>query len=193
MVINDFGAIELLNAHAIRTLGYLEAELLGQPVKSSYHRISSRHPGLRASFFADPKSRPMGAGRDLYAFRKDGREFPVEIGLAPIVIEGRAMVLAAIIRHHGAYAGGTSPGRCAAPRGKMLAALSKSEEQLRRAQRLAQMGSEVRDMRTAEVEWSDETYRIFGLTREQFVPTTDNILGMVHKGDSEKSLAAKIK
>ena len=98
VVINDLGAIELLNAHAIRTLGYLEAELLGQPVEILIPQgYRHGHPGLRASFFADPKSRPMGAGRDLYALRKDGQEFPVEIGLAPIVIEGRAMVLAAII------------------------------------------------------------------------------------------------
>ena len=190
VVINDLGAIELLNAHAIRTLGYLEAELLGQPVEILIPQgYRHGHPGLRASFFADPKSRPMGAGRDLYALRKDGQEFPVEIGLAPIVIEGRAMVLAAIIditertqaerrlvdaRHRAE---------------QTLAALSKSEEQLRRAQRLAQMGSEVRDMRTDEVEWSDETYRIFGLSREAFVPTTDNILDLVLKGDREKSLS----
>jgi PAS domain S-box-containing protein len=70
------------------------------------------------------------------------------------------------------------------------AALRKSEEQLRRAQRLAQLGSEVRDMRTNEVEWSDETYRIFGRSREAFIPTSDNILSLVHNGDREKSLTA---
>ena len=39
------------------------------------------------------------------------------------------------------------------------------------------------------MEWSDETYRIFGLSREVFVPTADNILDMVHKGDRERVLA----
>ena len=42
----------------------------------------SHHPELRKTFFADP--RPMGAERDLYGLKKDGSEFPVEIGLNPI-------------------------------------------------------------------------------------------------------------
>ena len=68
--------------------------------------------------------------------------------------------------------------------------LRESEEQLRRAQRLAQMGSNSRDLRTGAIEWSDETYRIFGVSRETFVPTQANILSMIHPDDRATVLAS---
>ena len=60
-------------------------------------RFRRGHPGLRMPFFGDPQSRPMGAGRDLYGLKKDGSEFPVEIGLNPIETEEGPMVLSAIV------------------------------------------------------------------------------------------------
>jgi PAS domain S-box-containing protein len=69
---------------------------------------------------------------------------------------------------------------------RAMEALRGSENQLKRAQRLAHLGANVSNLRTRTIEWSDETYRIFGVTRETFVPTTDAIMAMVHPGDRDR-------
>ena len=76
----------------------LGPSMLGQPVEMLVpERFRARHPELRQTFFLDPQPRPMGAGRDLYGVRKDGSEFPVEIGLNPIETDEGTMVLSAIV------------------------------------------------------------------------------------------------
>jgi two-component sensor histidine kinase len=60
-------------------------------------RFRRAHPGLRGSFFGAPVSRPMGVGRDLFGLKKDGSEFPIEIGLNPIETDEGPMVLSAIV------------------------------------------------------------------------------------------------
>ncbi len=98
VMINQAGAIEMVNAQAERVFGYARTELLGQPVEMLVpERFRDGHPDMRSAFFAAPRSRPMGAGRDLYALRKDGSEFPVEIGLNPIATDEGTMVLSAIV------------------------------------------------------------------------------------------------
>jgi PAS domain S-box-containing protein len=98
VMINDHGRIEMVNAQTETLFGYDRGELLGQPVEILVpQRLRERHPELRRSFFGDPKSRPMGVGRDLYAVRKNGTEFPVEIGLNPIETDEGTMVLSSIV------------------------------------------------------------------------------------------------
>ena len=75
----------MVNAQTERMFGYSRNEPLGQPIEMLVpERYRHHHPGPRTTFFAGPASRAMGAGRDLYGLRKDGSEFPVDIGLNPI-------------------------------------------------------------------------------------------------------------
>jgi PAS domain S-box-containing protein len=92
------GLIEMVNAQTEQMFGYSRNDLLGKPVETLVpERYRPNHPGLRTAFFVSPAARPMGAGRDLYGLRKDGSEFPVEIGLNPIETEQGTIVLAALV------------------------------------------------------------------------------------------------
>ncbi len=98
IVVNRQGRIVLTNAQAERVFGYPRDELLGAQVESLIpETLAGKHPEYRQSFHAAPEPRAMGSGRDLYARRKDGSQFPVEIGLTPIDSGSGVMVLAAIV------------------------------------------------------------------------------------------------
>ena len=69
--------------------------------------------------------------------------------------------------------------------------LRASQEHLDRAQRISRTGSDERNLVTDECKWSDTTYEIFGVNRENFVPSYDNFLAMVHPGDRHICLAMR--
>ena len=98
VLVQKEGLITLVNGQTEKLFGYTRNELIGKEVEMLLpQRDRHHHSGFRTSFFHKPQTRPMGAGRDLFARRKDGSEFPVEIGLNPMETPDGNMVLASII------------------------------------------------------------------------------------------------
>lgn len=98
VMIDARGRIVLVNQQAEVMFGYTRAELIGEALELLLpERLRATHTGHRQAFAAAPSMRQMGMGRDLTARRKDGTEFPVEIGLNPVPgDEGGGLVLAAV-------------------------------------------------------------------------------------------------
>jgi PAS domain S-box-containing protein len=97
VIVDNRGQIVLVNAQTERIFGYNRAELLGQPVEMLMpERFGDRHPEHVRHYFANACVRPMGACMGLYAIRKDGSEFSVEISLSPLETAQGMLVSAAI-------------------------------------------------------------------------------------------------
>jgi PAS domain S-box-containing protein len=98
ILVNAEGLIKLVNARTEALFGYTREELLGQSVEILVpSQFRAHHDSYRNTFFAAPTVRPMGAGRDLFGTRKDGRLIPVEIGLTPLNTSTGPFVMASII------------------------------------------------------------------------------------------------
>jgi two-component system, cell cycle sensor histidine kinase and response regulator CckA len=95
--INGDGLIVLANAQVEVLFGYTREELIGEPVEVLVpERFRDVHPTYRKGYFADPRTRAMGAGLELFGRSRDGAEFPAEISLSSIETDKGMLAIAAI-------------------------------------------------------------------------------------------------
>ena len=97
VVINRTGEIIHVNTQTERDFGYERQELLGRKIEILVpERFRTVHTGHRINFFNEPHRRGIGGQMELYARRKDGSEFPVEISLSPVRTDDGVFVSSAI-------------------------------------------------------------------------------------------------
>lgn len=84
IIVNSEGTILLVNQFALNQFEYTIEELVGKKIEVLIpNRYQSRHEEHRDNYHQhNPHSRPMGRGMSLFAARKGGAEFPVEVSLS---------------------------------------------------------------------------------------------------------------
>jgi PAS domain S-box-containing protein len=97
VVVDEQGIIQQVNFRAEEIFGYLRTDMVGQPLEMLIpQRLRSIHRQHRDGYFHMPRSRPMGIGLELMGQRKDGSEFPVEVGLSQVQKNGQTMAISFI-------------------------------------------------------------------------------------------------
>jgi PAS domain S-box-containing protein len=97
LIVDEQGNVVFANGNAEQLFGYPRVDLVGQPIELLLPaRYRVMHQVHRGGYQAAPRRRPMGLGLDLEGLRRDGSEFPAEISLSPITVDGRPCTIAAV-------------------------------------------------------------------------------------------------
>lgn len=103
---------------------------------------------------------------------RDGHWGDIYVTNAPIVIDGQIIGILGIAKD-------------ITERKRQEAKLRNSEQSLAQAQRIAQLGSWDYDMVNNRMHWSDQMYRIFGVSPDHYVPTFQSYLQFIHPEDRQ--------
>ena len=126
LLVDEAGRIGYANARTRQIFGYEPDELVDQPLEvllpARYREVHVRH---RSTYLAAPRARPMGVGLDLFALRKDGSEFLVDISLSPVQTRAGTFVIAMI--------------RDITERKQAMETLARREAELRQTQELTKL------------------------------------------------------
>jgi PAS domain S-box-containing protein len=97
LAVDRKGIILQVNSQVEKLFGYHREQLVGKRVEMLVpERFRGQHTTHREDFAAHPKTRRMGTGLELFGRRRNGSEFPVEISLSPVSVDGGTLVLSAI-------------------------------------------------------------------------------------------------
>lgn len=99
IVINSDGNIVVFNQQAEFMFGYDRSEVIGKSIDILLPEdLREIHKSHREGFMDEPRMREMGTGQILRGLKRNGKQFPVQIKLAPIVITGEGLHVLAVVR-----------------------------------------------------------------------------------------------
>ena len=157
------GRLIFVNDNTAQLLGYTKEELLGRYVWDLEHDMTREQ-------FPEFGSQIRDAGSMTFEtiFRhKGGRAIPVEVTVSyREATPERAAHFVTFV--------------------KDISDRKESEQNLKRVQQIAHIGSWALNHVSQRVEWSEETFRIFGYSPKTFVPDYNSFVEVVHPEDLER-------
>ncbi|MDP7252920.1 MAG: PAS domain S-box protein [Planctomycetota bacterium] len=94
LFVDSDGKITHANEELENLFGWTKSELLGKPVEILLpERLHATHPAQVAGFMREPRAVAIGVRDNLFGRRKDGTELAVEVGLNPIILDDRILIL----------------------------------------------------------------------------------------------------
>jgi len=170
VTIDQEGCITEFNPAAERTFGHRRDEVMGKQLADVIIPPSLREKHRRgfASYLATGETRLLGRRVEMTALRADGSEFPVELAITRIPVDGPPCFTGYL--------------RDITERKHAEEKLRRSEAFLSEGQRLSRTGSFSWRVATEEITWSEQVYRIFEFDTES--PVTLGLIGSrVHPED----------
>jgi PAS domain S-box-containing protein len=167
MFVHDHdGSFIEVNRRACQSTGYSKEELLAMNVLD----LEQDHDftGLQALWNQlIPGETKIAQGHHRH---KDGYKFPVEVSFGLVIYEGERLYLALV--------------RDVTERHRMQQELKEKERLLVDSQAIAHIGSWMMDVKTRQITWSDESYRLYGLSPEtDKAPSWEQYLTLLHPDD----------
>jgi PAS domain S-box-containing protein len=159
------GRIVDANRATCQQLGFSKEELLHSRVWDFDPQMSPER--YRAAFHSLVNGAPFRF--ESVHRRKDGTTFPVEIAASLVSVGGVSLAMALT--------------RDMTERNLARETLQRSEQLLAHSQQMAHLGSWMFNLETGTLTWSDELYRIYGVSPDGFVPTVDALLSLIHPDD----------
>ena len=170
ITIDHEGRVIEFNPAAERTFGYPRNEIVGKQLADAIipPALRKKHRQGMARYLATGETRLIGRRVEMTAVRADGSEFPVELAISRIPLEGPPSFTCYL--------------RDITERKQSEEALQRSGAFLAEAQHLSRTGSLSWCVATGEIVWSDQVYRIFEF--DQAAPVTLELIATrVHPED----------
>ncbi len=173
ITIDEKGIITSWNPQAENIFGWTEKEVLGKTLTETIipERYREQHKSGIKRFLKTGEGPVINKPIEIFAVKKDTNEFPVELKISSSKINDRDVFIGFV--------------RDISVRKKVDEALKNKTTQLVEAQHLAHIGSWEWDVPANKIDWSDELYRIYGLTPQQFEANYENFLKYIHPDDRE--------